>query len=214
VTVWLGWAAAFWRHLRSPDAGTGMARLVRLLLAGSVAELLVAVPCHVYVRSKDYCCAGAVSLAGLATGWAVLLFAFGPGVFFLFLARVRRLRHGARPARPLVPRTPRVSWGPQTHDALIWAGTATAILSVAASRWAMQEKIPSGMEPALVTIAFTVMAAASLFHARKASFRNEPSHLMSALLAWYLAETILIAILWCADSAIQDRWWLGTAFSW
>jgi hypothetical protein len=206
LAIWIGWAMAFWRYLRNPVADEGLAKMVRLLIMGSVAELLVAVPCHVYVRSRDYCCAGAISFAGLAAGWAVLLFAFGPGVLFLFVARVRRLRLGARPARPIVPPRLRMPWGPRTHDAATWAVMALAVLASASARWSLQGEIPSSAEPLLVTIAFSTMAVAALRHARKAISRNEPGGLTTTLLALFLAEAMLIVILWNADGAVLATW--------
>jgi hypothetical protein len=89
--LWLGWAVYFWRFsaARAPDEV--MRVQCRSLLKGSVMELLVAVPTHVVARYRDYCCAGLMTFVGLACGLAVMLFAFGPGVFFLYVERWRRL---------------------------------------------------------------------------------------------------------------------------
>lgn len=92
---WAAWAAVFSVLARRRDDASALRGVVRTMLAGSLAELLVAVPCHVIARKRDYCCAGALTFTGLATGFAVLLFAFGPAVFFLFVDRLRRLRPAA-----------------------------------------------------------------------------------------------------------------------
>ena len=60
-----------------------MTRIVNWLLRGSGLELLVAVPSHVWARRPDDCSAPAVTGYGIATGLAIMLLSFGPGVFFL-----------------------------------------------------------------------------------------------------------------------------------
>jgi hypothetical protein len=75
---------------------------VRLLIAGSILELLVAVPTHVYSRAKDHCCGGYATIWGIGVGISVMLFAFGPGVFFLFVRRWASVR-SARLNAPLPP---------------------------------------------------------------------------------------------------------------
>lgn len=90
--LWVLWGILFglfaWR--RGPE--TFMSRLVKFLLAGSILELLVAVPTHVYVRARGECCAGLGTMWGLAAGLAILPMAFGPAVFALFVRRYRMLR--------------------------------------------------------------------------------------------------------------------------
>ena len=78
------------------DPGRLMDRLTRWLLRGSILELLVAVPSHVVSRSRGDCCAPMGTFWGIVTGLSVMLLAFGPGVYFLFVARMTRLRPGGR----------------------------------------------------------------------------------------------------------------------
>ena len=61
------------------------------MLRGSILELLVAVPTHIVARSRDYCCAGFMTFIGLTLGISVMLFSYGPAVFFLYVDRWRRL---------------------------------------------------------------------------------------------------------------------------
>jgi len=91
IASWCGWGIAFFRLSQRVDAQDLTSRLCRYLLKGSILELLIAVPTHVVARCRDYCCAGFMTFIGLTLGMAVMLFSFGPGVFFLFVARWRRL---------------------------------------------------------------------------------------------------------------------------
>jgi hypothetical protein len=91
IASWCGWTIAFFRLSQRWDAEDFMSRLCRYLLKGSILELLIAVPTHIVARCRDYCCAGFMTFIGLTLGIAVMLFSFGPGVFFLFVARWRRL---------------------------------------------------------------------------------------------------------------------------
>jgi len=91
VVIWCAWAALFYRSSRDADPADVFSRQCRLLLRGSILELLVAVPTHVVARSRDYCCAGFMTFIALALGISVMLFSFGPSVFFLYAARWRRL---------------------------------------------------------------------------------------------------------------------------
>jgi hypothetical protein len=94
---WLFWTVVFARQARAIPPDDWTARLFRRLYVGSIAELLVAVPTHIVARVRDYCCAGFMTFIGIACGIAVLLMAYGPAVFFLFVARWRRL-HPVRTA--------------------------------------------------------------------------------------------------------------------
>jgi len=94
--MWAGWTIVFYRMSRSTDARDVVSRQCRLLLRGSLLELLVAVPTHIVARSRDYCCAGAHTFIGIALGLTVMLLSFGPGVFLLFVDRWKQLH--PRPA--------------------------------------------------------------------------------------------------------------------
>jgi hypothetical protein len=96
---WLVWTLVFYRVNRGADAMDVVTRQCRLLLKGSILELLVAVPTQIVARYRDYCCAGALTFLGIAFGLSVMIFSFGPGVFLLFVHRWRQLHpHLAGPA--------------------------------------------------------------------------------------------------------------------
>jgi hypothetical protein len=87
--AWLVWALVLWRlgeRIFDPAQ-----RIYRWFVAGSVLELLIALPSHLIVRQRQECCAPFVAAVGMATGLAILLMSLGPGVLFLYRARMRRL---------------------------------------------------------------------------------------------------------------------------
>ncbi len=101
VALWLAWGLVFWRFAKAADTPEALLpRLTRWLLTGSILEFLVAVPCHIATRHRDDCCAPAGSFLGLAFGVSVMLMSFGPGVFFLFVARWRRLHPATAKGAP------------------------------------------------------------------------------------------------------------------
>ena len=88
---WCVWALVFSRLSRRQSPMDLVSRQCRCLLKGSVLELLIAVPTHIVARYRGYCCAGFLTFIGLTMGVSVMLFAYGPAVFFLFVERWKRL---------------------------------------------------------------------------------------------------------------------------
>jgi hypothetical protein len=91
VLTWCVWSLIFMRLGRTQPPADWVSRQCRALFKGSILELLVAVPAHIAVRQRNDCCAGGLTFIGLITGFSVMLFSFGPAVFFLFAARWKRL---------------------------------------------------------------------------------------------------------------------------
>jgi hypothetical protein len=89
---WVVWAFIFHRFAKSDDPDTLLKRVTRWLLRGSILELVVAVPSHVIARRRDDCCAPVGTFWGIATGISVMLLCFGPGVYFLFVERLQKLK--------------------------------------------------------------------------------------------------------------------------
>ncbi len=87
---WIAWAFIFSTWSRKMEPKPLVQRTCRTLFRGSVLQLLIVVPCHIYVRSKDYCCAGLGTALGLACGLAVMLVSFGPAVYFLYAEQLKR----------------------------------------------------------------------------------------------------------------------------
>ncbi|MGA2242764.1 MAG: hypothetical protein ABSH11_12135 [Verrucomicrobiota bacterium] len=92
VLFWVVWVVIFRNFTKSDDPDSLLKRITRWLLRGSILELLVAVPSHVFVRRRGDCCAPVGTFWGIATGISVMLLCFGPGVFFLFVERFERLK--------------------------------------------------------------------------------------------------------------------------
>jgi len=99
---WVVWAIVFYRFARADKPDALIKRLTCWLLRGSILELLVAVPSHVAVRGRNDCCAPLGTFWGIVTGLSIMILSFGPGVFFLFVARFRRLQPtGVRRSSPV-----------------------------------------------------------------------------------------------------------------
>lgn len=99
VGSWSLWAAYFFHATRDRSPTEVAHRVQRVLWAGSILELLVAIPTHIVARQRGECCAGMLTFIGLACGMSVMLFAFGPSVFFLFARRWKQLHPTPDPSR-------------------------------------------------------------------------------------------------------------------
>lgn len=86
---WFFWAYFFLAKYMGNLPGKFMKKTISTLLAGSVLELIIAIPSHVIMRSRGDCCAPAFSYFGIMLGTTVLLFSFGPGILFLYLKRMK-----------------------------------------------------------------------------------------------------------------------------
>ena len=95
LAFWLVWGVLFFLYFRNSAAAA--TRIVSWLLKGSVLELLIAVPCHVWVRRRDDCSAPIATSFGIVTGIAVMLLAFGPSVLLLYKKRLDG--YAVRPAK-------------------------------------------------------------------------------------------------------------------
>ena len=92
LLFWTFWTWLFLRFRRTTAPAALTSRLMRYLLAGSILELLVAVPSHIIVRQREECCSPALTGVGIYTGLAVMLMSFGPGIFILYAQRFQSLR--------------------------------------------------------------------------------------------------------------------------
>lgn len=88
VVVWLIWSVIFIIYLRQGSHYNWAGKIIRGLIAGSVLELFVTVPIYATRQEECYCARG--SYAGLVFGGTVLLWAFGPAIFLLFIREKQR----------------------------------------------------------------------------------------------------------------------------
>ena len=90
AATWIIWGAIFHFFRRATDKPTFLNRLTKWLVRGSIAELLVAVPCHIIVRHRNDCCAPGLTFMGMAAGIVVMAIAFGPAVLPLVDVRLKQ----------------------------------------------------------------------------------------------------------------------------
>ena len=91
ASVWAAWTVIFGLISRTADPLSFAGKLHKLVLAGSVLELLVAVPTHVVVRRRPDCCAGLETGIGICVGVTVMIVAFGPAVLVLYWKRWKQI---------------------------------------------------------------------------------------------------------------------------
>ena len=95
--LWIIWGAIFYAY--SKRASNVVDSAVNWLIKGSVLELLIAVPSHIIVRQREWCCAQYVSAWGIAAGIAIMLMAFGPSTMFLYKRKFEEYKK--RPSEPV-----------------------------------------------------------------------------------------------------------------
>jgi len=198
AAAWVWWAIVFARYAFASRTAAAYRKLLDRLIAGSIAELLVAVPCHVYVRHQDKCCAGFGTFLGLATGLCVLTFAFGPGVFFLFLARARRLRWREQDAETDAA-PPQLNWLGRrvrhARQALLWGlGAVMFLTALLVAGAAGGQNVHELLDASRVS--FVIIGSVACFHAVRSWLRREPGWRVAAVGAVLLAEVVLVAALW------------------
>jgi Na+/proline symporter len=97
--VWLAWAVVFYAYWRKGTRLEQLRRMAQSLVAGSILELLVATGVYAWKPDHDDCWCARGSYAGLVFSATVMIWAFGPGLLFLFL-REKRHRRGVEHPPP------------------------------------------------------------------------------------------------------------------
>lgn len=85
LVIWGIWAWIFFIYWKQGDRYTQSGKMIRGLVAGSILEIMVAVPVHIWAtRQREcYCCRGTYTTLVLAG--TVLIWAFGPGIILLYM---------------------------------------------------------------------------------------------------------------------------------
>ena len=87
---WIFWALRFRKYwLETKNAGLFMKKTCRTIRRGCLLEWLVAIPCHIIVRWRGDCSAPAVTFAAIIMGVAICFLSFGPGLYYVFMARMQ-----------------------------------------------------------------------------------------------------------------------------
>jgi hypothetical protein len=83
--IWVAWAWVFFIYWKQGDRYTQSGKMIRGLVAGSILEIMIAVPVHIWAtRQREcYCCRGTYTTLVLAG--TVLIWAFGPGIILLYM---------------------------------------------------------------------------------------------------------------------------------
>ncbi len=93
LLLWVLWACIFFVYWRQGDRYTQLGKIVRALLAGSLLEALVAIPVHIWAVRQRQCYCERGTYTTLVFSGTVLLWAFGPGIYLLYMReKYRRAR--------------------------------------------------------------------------------------------------------------------------
>jgi len=108
LSTWIFWGVLLYSHTQNMPRHQAISQLARLLFAGSVAEMLAAVPSHIVVSRRPGCLVGLATAIGILSGLYVMIWSFGPAIFLLFLHAGRCGEAGeAEPVgQPPAPQTP------------------------------------------------------------------------------------------------------------
>lgn len=84
AVIWAIWTCIFWVYWKQGNHYTQLGKMIRGFVAGSILEIMIAVPVHIWAaRQREcYCCRG--SYTTLVLGGTVLMWAFGPGIILLY----------------------------------------------------------------------------------------------------------------------------------
>ncbi len=91
--AWLLWAGLFYAYWRKGTRLEQLSRMAHGLIVGSLLELVVATGVLVFRTDEENCYCARGSYTGLVFGATVMIWAFGPGLVFLFLHEARYKRH-------------------------------------------------------------------------------------------------------------------------
>ena len=95
---WIGWGIVFFIRYKETERYKALKGLISTMIAGSLIELLAAIPSHIIVSRRPGCFVGIGTACGIGGGIMVMLWAFGPGIILLFLREKRKaeLGHNAK----------------------------------------------------------------------------------------------------------------------
>ncbi|WDE98653.1 hypothetical protein PQO03_12480 [Lentisphaera profundi] len=92
VIFWVFWSWYFYRVTSKVKAQDKVKKIQTYLWSGSALELIIALGVHITIRGRKTCCADWMNFIGIICGFAVMVFAFGPSLYFLIMARLKQIR--------------------------------------------------------------------------------------------------------------------------
>ena len=84
LLLWGVWACVFFAYWRQGDRYTQLGKMIRGLVTGSLLEILVAIPVHIWATRQRECYCARGTYTTLVLAGTVLLWAFGPGILLLY----------------------------------------------------------------------------------------------------------------------------------
>jgi hypothetical protein len=93
LALWVLWAIIFYLYWRKGSHFEQLRSMAQALIVGSLLELLVATGVFVWKTDEDNCWCARGSYTALVFSATVMIWAFGPGLLFLFLREARYRRH-------------------------------------------------------------------------------------------------------------------------
>jgi len=132
---WVFWFVLLFVYTRDLDRYRVIHRLASLVFAGSLAELLAAVPSHIIVLRRTGCFVGISTLIGLLAGLGVMVWAFGPAILLLFLQQARRQQADPGTFRDRAPGSQRRDYQFQLRTLLLLTVALSIALGLLKSLW-------------------------------------------------------------------------------
>jgi len=84
LLLWGIWAWIFYVYWRQGDRYTQLGKMIRGLVCGSLLEMFVAIPVHIWATRQQKCYCARGTYTTLVFSGIVLLWAFGPGIILLY----------------------------------------------------------------------------------------------------------------------------------
>jgi hypothetical protein len=90
--IWIFWSVVFIVKGKTLGIENSYNKQMKILKGTSILTVIIAIPSHIIVRSRDYCCAGMFTALGLICGFSVMLLSFGPGIIILYADKIKKKR--------------------------------------------------------------------------------------------------------------------------
>jgi hypothetical protein len=140
LATWIFWGVVLYIYTRRLPRYLAVHNMARLIFAGSIAELLATVPSHIIVSKRPGCLTGILTGMGLFAGLLVMIWSFGPAIFFLFLRESQRAKERGSVAKAITapPAHKLPQYGLKTlMIAILLIAVACSLLRLFSGEWAI-----------------------------------------------------------------------------